>query len=102
VARVVLAEVPGPPGTVPSPPFFCPEPLNNRLWHIAVNRLDEVNEQLVRGREDIYFGYEFNIQAGKNKLTDDVIDYYVRLVPEVKRITTNDQLKALFIAAAAG
>jgi pimeloyl-ACP methyl ester carboxylesterase len=80
VERVALAEVPGPPGAVPSPPFFAPEPLNDRLWHIAVNRLDEVNEQLVRGREDIYFGYEFNIQAGTKKLPDDVIDYYVGLL----------------------
>ena len=80
VERVVLAEVPGPPGTVDSPPFFCPEPLNNGLWHIAVNRLDEVNEQLVKGREDIYFGYEFNIQAGPNKLPDDSINYYVGLL----------------------
>jgi hypothetical protein len=79
VDGVALAEVPGPPGAVPSRPFFAPEPLNNRLWHIAVNRLDEVNEQLVRGREDIYFGYEFAIQAGK-KLPDDVIDYYVGLL----------------------
>jgi pimeloyl-ACP methyl ester carboxylesterase len=79
VERVALAEIPGPPGAVPSPPFFLPEPLNNKLWHIAVNRLDEVNEQLARGREDIYFGYEFAIQAGK-KLPDDVINYYVGLL----------------------
>jgi pimeloyl-ACP methyl ester carboxylesterase len=90
VERVVLAEVPGPPGTVPSPPFFCPEPLNNGLWHIAVNRLDEVNEQLVRGREDIYFGYEFAIQAGKNKLPDDLINYYVGL------LTNPDSLHGTF------
>ena len=89
VERVALAEVPGPPGAVPSPPFFVPEPLNNRLWHIAVNRLDEVNEQLVRGREDIYFGYEFAIQAGK-KLPDDVIDYYVGL------LTNPDSLRGSF------
>ena len=79
VVCVALAEVPGPPGAVPSPPFFAPEPFNNRLWHIAVNRLDRVNEQLVQGREHIYFGYEFAIQAGK-KLPDDVIDYYVGLL----------------------
>ena len=36
---------------------------------------DELTEQLVRGREDIFFGYEFAIQGGK--LPDDVIDYYV-------------------------
>ena len=79
VARVALAEVPGPPGAVPSPPFFAPKPLNNRLWHISVNRLDNVNEQLAKGREEIYFGYEFGIQAGK-KLPDDVINYYVDLL----------------------
>jgi pimeloyl-ACP methyl ester carboxylesterase len=80
VERVALAEVPGPPGAVPSPPFFPPPSLNNKLWHIAVNRLDEVNEQLVSGREDIYFGYEFDIQAGENKLADDLVGYYVGLV----------------------
>src|SRR3954462_4821520 len=37
VERVALAEIPGPPGAVPSPPFFLPAPLNNKLWHIAVN-----------------------------------------------------------------
>ena len=89
VERVALAEVPGPPGAVPSPPFFAPEPLNSRLWHIAVNRLAEVNEQLVRGREDIYFGYEFAIQAGK-KLPDDVVDYYVAL------LTNPDSLRGTF------
>ena len=79
VERVVLAEVPGPPGAVPSPPFFAPDPLNDRLWHIAVNRLEGVNEQLVTGREDIYFGYEFAIQAGK-KLPDELVAYYVGLL----------------------
>jgi pimeloyl-ACP methyl ester carboxylesterase len=89
VERVALAEVPGPPGAVPSPPLFIPEPLNNKLWHIAVNRLDKVNEQLVQGREDIYFGYEFAIQAGK-KLPDDVINYYVGL------LTNPDSLRGSF------
>ena len=79
VERVALAEVPGPPGAVPQPPLFLPGPLNNKLWHITVNRLDNVNEQLARGREDIYFGYEFNIQA-ERKLPDEVIDYYVGLL----------------------
>lgn len=36
-------------------------------------------QQLIRGREDIDFGYEFAIQAGK-KLPEDVVDSYVRLV----------------------
>jgi pimeloyl-ACP methyl ester carboxylesterase len=89
VERVALAEVPGPPGAVPQPPFFLPAPLNNKLWHITVNRLDKLNEQLARGREDIYFGYEFAIQAAK-KLPDDVIDYYVGL------LTNPDSLRGTF------
>ena len=81
VARVALAEIPGPPMPDPFPPLFVPESLNNRLWHIPFNRVDDVPEQLVRGREDIFFGYEFAIQTGDGtKLPDDVVDYYVRLL----------------------
>ncbi len=77
VDHLVVAEVPGPLGVGPSPPFFLPEPLNNRLWHIPFNRVnDELTQQLVRGREDIFFGYEFAIQAGGKKLPDDVLRYY--------------------------
>jgi pimeloyl-ACP methyl ester carboxylesterase len=79
VERVALVEVPGPPGATPSPPLFLPEPINDKVWHIPFNRVDKLPEQLIRGREDIYFGYEFAIQAGK-KLPEDVVDYYVRLV----------------------
>jgi pimeloyl-ACP methyl ester carboxylesterase len=81
VDRVALLEVPGPPGALPSPPLFLPEPINNKIWHIPFNRVEGVPEQLITGREDIYFGYEFDIQAGK-KLPQDVIDYYVRLVSD--------------------
>src|SRR5215211_8065399 len=70
VARLVVAEVPGPLGVNPSPPLFgLPEPINNKLWHLAFNRVnDEMTEQLVRGREDIFFGYEFAIQGGQKGL----------------------------------
>ena len=85
VARLVVAEVPGPLGGNPSPPLFIPEPLNNRLWHIPFNRVDTVPEQLVRGREDIFFGYEFAVQGGK--LPDDVVDYYVRVLSEPDVLT---------------
>jgi pimeloyl-ACP methyl ester carboxylesterase len=64
VDRVALVEIPGPPGVGPSPPLFIPEPLNNKLWHIPFDRVDKVSEQLVGGREDIFFGYEFAIQTG--------------------------------------
>jgi pimeloyl-ACP methyl ester carboxylesterase len=87
VDRLVLVEVPGPPGVAPAPPLFVPEPVNNRVWHIPFNRVnDELTERLVRGREDVFFGYEFAIQGGK-ALPDDVLRYYFDLYadPDVLR-----------------
>jgi pimeloyl-ACP methyl ester carboxylesterase len=37
----------------------------------------EVNEALVRGREEIFFGAEFAASAGTTKLPDEAVDYYV-------------------------
>jgi pimeloyl-ACP methyl ester carboxylesterase len=76
VERAALLEIPGSPGTAPSPPMFVPGPLNDRLWHLPFNRIDKLNEQLVSGREDLFFGWEFD--AAAKKLPDDVIGYYVR------------------------
>jgi pimeloyl-ACP methyl ester carboxylesterase len=78
VDRVALAEIPGPPTGTHSPPLFVPAPLNNRLWHIPFNRVETLPEQLIAGREDVFFGYEFAIQGGT--LPADVIAYYVRLL----------------------
>jgi pimeloyl-ACP methyl ester carboxylesterase len=75
VDRVALAEVPGPPTPDHSPPLFVPRAVNNRVWHIAFNRAGEVAEQLVAGREALFFGYEFAIQGGQ--VPDDAIAYYV-------------------------
>ncbi|MEH1058262.1 alpha/beta hydrolase [Micromonospora sp. CPCC 206171] len=80
VDRAVLAEIPGSPGTAPSPPLFVPGPLNDRLWHLSFNRLDRVNEQLVQGREDVFFRWEF--EAAARKLPDEVINYYVGLLSQ--------------------
>jgi pimeloyl-ACP methyl ester carboxylesterase len=64
-------------GITPSPPLLVPGPLNKKLWHIAFNRLDaDVNEALVRGREQIYFGAEYAGSAG-TPLPDSVVKYYV-------------------------
>src|SRR5262245_48519300 len=64
-------------GVTPSPPLLLPGPLNKKLWHIAFNRLGpEVNEALVRGREQIYFGAEYEGSAG-TPLPDNVVRYYV-------------------------
>ncbi|NJP34615.1 alpha/beta fold hydrolase [Micromonospora thermarum] len=87
VDRVALAEIPGPPGVAPAPPLFIPEQVNNRLWHIPFNRVnDELTEKLVRGREEIFYGYEFAIQGGE-PLPDHALRYYVDLYsdPDVLR-----------------
>ena len=75
---MALAEIPGPPVGAGSPPLFVPAPLNDRLWHIPFARVENVPEQLIPGREDVFFGYEFAVQGGG--LPDEVIEYYVQLV----------------------
>ena len=68
------------PGVSPPLPLVGPEALNKRLWHIAFNRLGpEVNEALVRGREEVYFGAEYAASAG-TPLAGDVVKYYVKLL----------------------
>jgi pimeloyl-ACP methyl ester carboxylesterase len=88
IDRAALAEIPGSPGAAPSPPVFVPGPINDRLWHLPFNRLKKINEQLVEGRESIFFGWEFD--AAATKLPADVIDYYVGLLSDP------DSLRASF------
>jgi pimeloyl-ACP methyl ester carboxylesterase len=76
VDRLVVSEAPL-PGISPSPPLFLPPLLNARLWHLAFNQLPAINEQLVTGREDIFFGAEFDASAGTHKLPDDAVKYYI-------------------------
>ena len=78
VERIALVDLPGPPTSAGSPPAFVPGPINNRLWHIPFNRVEKLPEQLIEGREDIYFGYEFAIQGGV--LPEELIAYYVDLL----------------------
>jgi pimeloyl-ACP methyl ester carboxylesterase len=78
-------------GVTPSPPLLVPGPLNKRLWHIAFNRLGpELNERLISGREDVYFGAEYAASAG-TPLPDSVVKYYV------ERLASNpDALRGSF------
>jgi pimeloyl-ACP methyl ester carboxylesterase len=80
VERLALSEAPL-PGISPSPPLLLPPPLNARLWHLAFNQLPaEVNEALVRGREDVFFGAEFDASAGTKKLPEQTVRYYIDLL----------------------
>ncbi len=75
VDRLAVAETPL-PGVSPSPPLFANAHLNNALWHFAFNRLAAVNDQLVSGREDVYFGWQFATKAAR-PLPDYAVQHYV-------------------------
>jgi pimeloyl-ACP methyl ester carboxylesterase len=77
VERLVVSEA-FLPGIASALPLFVPPTLNARLWHLMFNQLPgEVNEALVRGREEVFFGAEFAASAGTTKLPDDTVKYYV-------------------------
>jgi pimeloyl-ACP methyl ester carboxylesterase len=75
LACLAVAETPL-PGVTPSPPLFANARLNNALWHFAFNRLADVNDQLVAGREEIYFGWQFAAKAAM-KLPGYAVRHYV-------------------------
>src|SRR5262249_50686002 len=70
-------------GVAPSPRLFAPGPVNARLWHIALNRANGINEQLVEGRENVFYGYEFATGAAK-KLPAASIKYYVDSIANIQ------------------
>src|ERR1700760_3133508 len=80
VDRLVVSEAPL-PGVSPSPPLFLPPPINAKFWHLMFNQLPaEVNEALVTGREEIFFGAEFDASAGTEKLPPEVVSYYLDIL----------------------
>ena len=89
---LVVAEIPGAPGVADAPGLFVPEPLNNKLWHIPFNRVnDELIVDMVRSNADAYYRYEYAIQGGGATLPDYAIEYYVSLYNRDK-----DVLRASF------
>jgi pimeloyl-ACP methyl ester carboxylesterase len=82
VDRLAVAEA-ALPGVQDSPPLFVPTPLNSRLFHLMFNRLSTMNEQLVRGREDIFFGFVFDVEAGTTKLPNYAVRYYINQLASV-------------------
>jgi pimeloyl-ACP methyl ester carboxylesterase len=66
------------PGITTTIPLIAPGPANKRLWHIAFNRLGgDVNEALVRGREDVYFGAEYEGATAGIPLPGGEVKYYI-------------------------
>lgn len=60
--RLVLMEA-AIPGVSPSAPLLGTSQSNDRLWHFAFNRLPELNERLVEGREHLFFPHQFATKA---------------------------------------
>jgi pimeloyl-ACP methyl ester carboxylesterase len=52
------------PGVSPSPPLLGDRRLSDFLWHFNFNRAFGINERMVEGREEIYFGHQFASKAG--------------------------------------
>jgi pimeloyl-ACP methyl ester carboxylesterase len=75
VERLVLAEAVI-PGVAPSPDLFLPSAAVHRLWHFTFNRLDDLNERLVAGRERLFFGWQFEHKAA-TPLPAHAIDVYI-------------------------
>ena len=89
VTRLVLAEA-NIPGVAPSPPLLGPEAANDRLWHFAFNRKRGLNEELIRGREHLYFGDQFAAKAAV-PLPEAAVDLYVQTIAR-----SADALRASF------
>ncbi|GHF00419.1 hydrolase [Streptomyces spiralis] len=86
LVRLAVAEA-AIPGLSPTPPLFGSQEANDRLWHFAFNRLTGVNEQLVSGRERLYFGHQFATKSAK-ALPDYAVQHYVDIIaadPEALR-----------------
>ena len=75
VERLALAEAVI-PGLALSPPLFAAQEVIERLWHFGFNRLPDLNEQLVSGREALFFGWQFATKAVQ-PLPQHAIDVYV-------------------------
>jgi pimeloyl-ACP methyl ester carboxylesterase len=99
--RLVVSEAPL-PGVSPSPPLFLPPQLNAKFWHLMFNQLPaEVNEQLVRGREDIFFGAEFAASAVSKKLPAEIVQYYVDRLSNPEALHGSFQLYRAFSTTSA-
>ena len=60
--------------------MFVPEPVNDKLWHIPFNRVDdELIIDMVKSNANAYYRYEYMIQGGGATLPDYAIEYYVKL-----------------------
>lgn len=81
IDRIAIGEA-GIPGLMASSPLLAPSRhLSDLLWHFNFNRVLGVNEALVKGREEIYFGHQFKSKAAfPDALPEEVQSYYIDLL----------------------
>ncbi|WP_258342427.1 alpha/beta fold hydrolase [Saccharopolyspora gregorii] len=66
------------PGLSESPPLLADRRTSDLLWHFNFNRALEINERLVRGREDVYFGHQFATKAATpTSIPEHAVQVYV-------------------------
>jgi pimeloyl-ACP methyl ester carboxylesterase len=100
VERLVLGEAPL-PGISPPTPLILPDQVKARLWHIAFNQQERINEQLVTGREEIFIGAEYAAAAGKNKLPEYAVQYYIDGLSDPEHLHGSFQMYRAFNTTAA-
>ncbi|WP_312970983.1 alpha/beta fold hydrolase [Acinetobacter gerneri] len=91
ISRIALGEAII-PGLSVSPPLLPDDrALSDLLWHFNFNRTFKINEALVRGREDLYFNYQFDSKAGSpESLPSSAREFYIA------PLRTEDGLRASF------
>ena len=77
VDRLVVGEAVIPGVSLTPPILSVPDPLVPKVFHLLFNRLADLNEELVRGREDKFFGFIYEAEGGPKKLPDYAVRYYV-------------------------
>lgn len=77
------------PGVAESPPLIPDErPLNDFLWHNNFCRVRGVTEELVVGREEIFFDYQFTKIPVPNPIPAEVRAFYIDLIKRDRRTLT--------------
>lgn len=85
IVRIALGEAII-PGVAVSPPLISDDrQMSDFLWHNNFCRVRGINEELVIGREEIFFDYQFTKIAVPNPIPADIRAFYVDLIKRDRR-----------------
>ncbi|WP_044563511.1 alpha/beta fold hydrolase, partial [Azospirillum sp. B4] len=81
VRRLILVDAALPGITPPPPPGIPSDEANARTWHFAFNRLDDLPEVLIQGRERAYLSHLFHAKSvNRWAIGPADLDEYVRIL----------------------